>query len=86
MVISAVDASFGEVLSSETTLAGNVITGIPSSNEWFFTWTCHVVVLDVQGSMNGTISIVFDGLFPRYLAFDNLVIPTSNMPFLVPDV
>ena len=57
----------------ETTLTG----GAPDVNSYFFNWILCTTSLDISGSVDGNITIVFDLLESGYAAIDSIEISSS---------
>ena len=75
----------GTVLDSET-VTGSEPT---PTTQYTLEWTSHAVALDVSGSTDDFVSLIFDGLKPSgqfadYMVFDNLRIGASNEENSVP--
>jgi hypothetical protein len=78
MEVSVLDSPGGVFGWGNPVLDSETVTGVAAPDAWTFAWQNLVVGLDISGSTDGIISVVFNLLDSGYAAFDNMTITASD--------
>jgi hypothetical protein len=76
--VSVLDSPGGVFGWSNPLLDQADMNGLAPPDPWTFNWSTQILGLDISGSTDGNISVVFDLLQSGYAAFDNMTITAST--------
>jgi hypothetical protein len=76
--ITLIDRPGGIIDYEGTQLDSKEIVGAMAPDGWTFRWKTEVVSLSTEGSLEGTVTVVFDLIEGGYAVFDNLSITASR--------
>lgn len=76
--ITLLDRPGGIIDYAGTELDSKEVVGLEAPDGWTFRWKTDLVSLSTEGTLEGTVTIVFDLLEGGYAVFDNLSITASR--------